>query len=159
MAILGHIMFRSTINRGFISMSRTILSLNLSTMIILSFGSILARAESFPSVLECTSESGNPVVQSFKLFDLNTTKPRTTLDASFDIVQDTALEIENNTTYVNANNGCDNSYEFAFFSDELIEFKKGNTTSVTALLRFYNSESPDPTEMEPSTETVLIHCK
>lgn len=109
-----------------------------------------------PDNLVCRAESKNPVVQIFKILDMNSDRPGTDIDARVD----GRIEDEHGITSFAANNGCDNNYTWIFFSQDLDQMARGERKWVEGLMTFANSSSEcvDSDNGCEGSETARVTC-
>jgi hypothetical protein len=104
-----------------------------------------------PAKLNCTAPRANSQARKFTVEGFNTDRPGATMDAA----DSDGFTIDGVTTQFCANNGCDNSYCFVFFTDDVTALAQGKAKSVTGMMNYLNSDSRPGLER---AETVNVYC-
>jgi hypothetical protein len=108
--------------------------------LVLAFLPVAARAErrvpQRPVAVACEAPLANEMARSFRITRFDTKEPGTNLDARID----GEIGVDPMRVEFCANNGCDNSYCFVFFTDDLDLLARGKTKEVTGLMNYFNAE-------------------
>ncbi|HAZ12271.1 MAG: hypothetical protein A2X86_03450 [Bdellovibrionales bacterium GWA2_49_15] len=137
---------------------------NLVKTLVLSFsflaaGTLSARdytLQDIPNVLKCRAESNNEALaKSFEIRELRSEVWLKDLDAR----GEGPAEISYFLTTINANNGCDNNYDIAFPTEDLVALNLGVRTEVFGLMKFFNSSSECMDSGCNYAETAIVRCR
>lgn len=134
-------------------MKKIISMISIVCMPLVLAPAVLA-ASALPAGLRCEAETRNEMASRFELRDLNTARPRSNLDAAFE----GAIVVGPTVTEFNANNGCDNNYDWVFFSDDLALLAKGKVKRITGLMKFFNADMQCKDADCAETETARVSC-
>lgn len=109
-----------------------------------------------PDKIICTSAALSENVRSFKIIDLNTTHPESTItDAGL-----MGYEIRDGVMTMGLSNECDNSYEITIPLYELEEIVKGKLKSVKGKLVYSDVALSEARNTEEAVEeTVELNCR
>lgn len=109
-----------------------------------------------PKELKCTAPAKSERVQSFKLIDLRTTHPGSTIeDAGL-----MGFEIRDGVMEMGLSNECDNSYGITISLSQIEELMTGKRKTITGKLTYSDVWLSEAMETEEAVEeTVEITCR
>lgn len=128
--------------------------MKLFLLLLIVSSSAFAKTR-MPNKLVCTSKATSENVRSFKLIDLNTTRPDTTIpDAGL-----MGYEIRDGQMIMGLSNECDNSYDVTIGLREIEELVEGKRKVVTGKLTYSDVQLSEARNTDEAVEeTVEINC-
>ncbi|MBI2520659.1 MAG: hypothetical protein HYV97_09585 [Bdellovibrio sp.] len=132
----------------------TLFSISISAAGILNAGDYTLK--DIPNSLKCKAESKNEALEKgFEIRDMREEVWLKDLDAR----GEGAAEISYFLTTINANNGCDNNYDLAFPTEDLVALKLGDRKEVVGIMKFYNSSLECVDKGCKYSATAIVRCK
>ncbi len=130
--------------------------LSLSILSAVSVGAKEYTLKDLPNSLKCKAESTNATLaDSFEIADIKGEVWLNSLDAR----GEGPAEVSYFMTTINANNGCDNNYDIAFPTEDLVSLALGTRKEVVGIMKFFNSDSVCVDKGCEYAETAIVRCK
>lgn len=96
------------------------------------------NSSDLPDAIICQANSNNQLLQ--KPFIIHGLKNRPWLD-NLDARSEGPIDMDGFLIIINANNGCDNNYEIAIITEDLVALALKLRSQANGIMRFSNSES------------------